>query len=156
MLGGIGFTMAILVGGLAFSDAEHVMQGKVGILLGTFTAAVLGLAYLGLYIKHAEKKYGKLPAEGSELPDTMGVELSVDLPGTKNDFAVLEDSNGGVVSHEVNAAVTNAVTQAIEDAIARAIAENGKPVRVAISIESGSGETQTIDVTKIKRDLDAS
>lgn len=153
MLGGIGFTMAILVGGLAFSDAEHVMQGKVGILLGTFTAALLGLGYLALYIKHAEKKYGKLAPEGEALPNTMGVELSVDLPGTDNDFAVLEDPDGGVISHEVNSALTNAVTQAIEDAIAEAIANDGKPTRVAISIESESGKTQTIDLSKIKNNI---
>lgn len=56
MLGGIGFTMAILVGGLAFADPAHVMEGKIGILLGTFTAAVLGLSYLAIYLKVSERK----------------------------------------------------------------------------------------------------
>ena len=56
MLAGIGFTMAILVGGLAFSDPTYVMNAKVGILLGTFTAAVAGLVYLAIYLKRHEAK----------------------------------------------------------------------------------------------------
>lgn len=56
MLAGIGFTMAILVGGLAFTDPDYIMNAKVGILLGTFTAAVAGLAYLAVYLKCHEAK----------------------------------------------------------------------------------------------------
>lgn len=64
LLAGIGFTMAILVGGLAYADETLVMNAKVGILLGTFTAAVAGLAYLGFYLKASEhgKAAGKTPA----------------------------------------------------------------------------------------------
>jgi NhaA family Na+:H+ antiporter len=65
MLGGIGFTMAILVDGLAFSDASHIMEGKVGILLGTFTAAVLGLVYMAIYLKISEKRHGTPAPEGT-------------------------------------------------------------------------------------------
>ena len=62
MLAGIGFTMAILVGGLAFTDPTYIMNAKVGILLGTFTAAVIGLVYLAFYLKRHEAK-GAAPAE---------------------------------------------------------------------------------------------
>ena len=45
LLAGIGFTMSIFVGGLAFSDAALLGAAKLGILAGSGTAAVLGLAY---------------------------------------------------------------------------------------------------------------
>ena len=147
MLGGIGFTMAILVGGLAFSDPSHIMEGKVGILLGTFTAAVLGLGYLFVYLKVTEKKYGVLD-EGQDGP--VGVEVKVDLPGTETDFAVLERGDGGEVSDQVNDAIAKAVAQALEEAIAQTVAEKGKPARVAVSIESESGEKSVIDLSKLK------
>ena len=56
ILGGIGFTMAILVGSLAYSDETHVMNAKVGILAGTFVAAAAGIAYLSIYLRHAERR----------------------------------------------------------------------------------------------------
>ena len=45
MLAGIGFTMSIFVGGLAFEDAALLGAAKLGILGGSAIAAVLGLAY---------------------------------------------------------------------------------------------------------------
>lgn len=45
LLAGIGFTMAIFVGGLAFSDAALLGAAKMGILGASATAAVLGLAF---------------------------------------------------------------------------------------------------------------
>ena len=66
MLAGIGFTMAILVGGLAFTDPTYIMNAKVGILLGTFTAAVVGLLYLALYLKRHEAKADAAPAEAEQ------------------------------------------------------------------------------------------
>jgi NhaA family Na+:H+ antiporter len=48
-LGGIGFTMALFVNGLAFPGAEHAAAeaaGKVGTLLGSLVSSVLGAAVL--------------------------------------------------------------------------------------------------------------
>lgn len=45
LLAGIGFTMAIFVGGLAFTDAALLGAAKMGILGASATAAVLGLVY---------------------------------------------------------------------------------------------------------------
>ena len=56
ILGGIGFTMAILVAGLAFTDETLVMNAKVGILCGTFLAAIIGLVYLFVYINVSERR----------------------------------------------------------------------------------------------------
>lgn len=46
MLAGVGFTMALFIGGLAFDDPSLVDVAKVGILGGSLTAALLGLAVL--------------------------------------------------------------------------------------------------------------
>lgn len=45
LLAGIGFTMAIFVGGLAFSDAALLGAAKMGILGASATAAIFGLLY---------------------------------------------------------------------------------------------------------------
>lgn len=52
MLAGIGFTMAIFVASLAF-DAGSAQQdsAKLGILLGSFSAAILGTIYMSLVSK---------------------------------------------------------------------------------------------------------
>ncbi len=49
LLGGIGFTMSLFVGGLAFPDhGELLVAAKTGILLGSGLAAALGAAVLAL------------------------------------------------------------------------------------------------------------
>lgn len=45
LLAGIGFTMSIFVGGLAFEAAALLGAAKLGILAGSAIAAMLGLAY---------------------------------------------------------------------------------------------------------------
>ena len=45
LLAGIGFTMAIFVGGLAFSDSTLLAAAKMGILAASAVAAVLGLGF---------------------------------------------------------------------------------------------------------------
>jgi NhaA family Na+:H+ antiporter len=42
ILGGIGFTMALFIGGLAFNDAAHLNAAKVGVLSASTIAALLG------------------------------------------------------------------------------------------------------------------
>ncbi|MBL8631889.1 MAG: Na+/H+ antiporter NhaA [Myxococcales bacterium] len=48
MLAGIGFTMSIFITGLAFSDAQRITEAKVGVLLGSLCAALLGSLWLRL------------------------------------------------------------------------------------------------------------
>lgn len=45
-LGGIGFTMSLFISQLAFADPAHAEQAKLGILLASAVAAVIGLAWL--------------------------------------------------------------------------------------------------------------
>lgn len=51
LLAGIGFTMAIFVGGLAFSDEALLSAAKLGILAASATAAIVGLLY-GFMVRH--------------------------------------------------------------------------------------------------------
>jgi Na+:H+ antiporter, NhaA family len=45
LLAGIGFTMSIFIAMLAFSDADLLKAAKLGVLLGSLIAAMLGLAW---------------------------------------------------------------------------------------------------------------
>lgn len=57
MLAGIGFTMALFVAGLAFDVGDRQDSAKLGILLGSFSAAILGTIYMSLISKphHGEE-----------------------------------------------------------------------------------------------------
>ena len=64
MLAGIGFTMALFVAGLAFEVGDRQDSAKLGILLGSFSAAILGTIYMSLVSKpHHDKKAAEEPAE---------------------------------------------------------------------------------------------
>ena len=57
ILGGIGFTMSILISGLAFPTAQfEVLAAKAAILAGSVTAAVLGMIYMSVICKHPAPK----------------------------------------------------------------------------------------------------
>jgi NhaA family Na+:H+ antiporter len=46
MLGGIGFTMSLFIGMLAFLDPERAAEIRIGVLAGSFTSAILGYLVL--------------------------------------------------------------------------------------------------------------
>ena len=46
IMGGLGFTMSILIAGLSFSDASLVLAAKCAILAGSVTSASLGIAFV--------------------------------------------------------------------------------------------------------------
>lgn len=45
-LGGIGFTMSLFIGGMAFTDPRLFEDAKLGILLSSLIAAIIGLVWL--------------------------------------------------------------------------------------------------------------
>lgn len=46
-LAGVGFTMAIFIGGLAFTgEAIYIASAKIGILIGSFISAIVGYVVL--------------------------------------------------------------------------------------------------------------
>ena len=49
IMGGLGFTMSILISGLAYSDPFDVMSAKVAILMGSVAAALLGILFVEVY-----------------------------------------------------------------------------------------------------------
>lgn len=51
-LGGLGFTMALFISGLAYTDPVLVDGSKTGILIGSFTAGVIGYLILKQSIKN--------------------------------------------------------------------------------------------------------
>lgn len=46
IMGGLGFTMSILISGLAFASASEVMAAKCATLVGSLTSAVLGIVFV--------------------------------------------------------------------------------------------------------------
>ena len=53
LLCGIGFSMSMFIGGLAFANTEYVMTDRMGVLLGSFISALVG--YLVLHFSSPEK-----------------------------------------------------------------------------------------------------
>lgn len=45
-LGGVGFTVSLFIAGLAFTSEELQMQARIGILVGSLIAAIVGVAIL--------------------------------------------------------------------------------------------------------------
>ncbi len=56
ILGGVGFTMAIFVANLAFTDEMHIATAKLAILAASLLAGVLGFVFLMLQAKAAQKR----------------------------------------------------------------------------------------------------
>lgn len=68
ILGGIGFTMSILISGLAFTGEAEAMQllaAKAAILAASVTAAVVGMAYMAFVCKKKPKQGPNRPAAKS-------------------------------------------------------------------------------------------
>lgn len=72
IMGGLGFTMSILIAGLAFPDPNLVMAAKCAILAGSVTSAVLGLVFVNVaepIIASRERKrrqlHGKEPVDSA-------------------------------------------------------------------------------------------
>lgn len=58
IMGGIGFTMSILIAGLAFPDPAQVMAAKCAILAGSITSATLGILFVRVaeLVRPAQKR----------------------------------------------------------------------------------------------------
>lgn len=56
ILGGVGFTMAIFVANLAFTDELHIATAKLAILAASLLAGVLGFVFLLVQAKSAQKR----------------------------------------------------------------------------------------------------
>ena len=54
LMGGLGFTMSILISNLAFPDAGEILAAKVAVLAASFASAILGLLFVHIaeFYKH--------------------------------------------------------------------------------------------------------
>ena len=80
MLAGIGFTMSLFIGNLAFGTGELATPVRFGVLGGSLVSAVLGLAVLAFFTRHAEPAHETLGPE-EELAEAAGVFEDIDPPG---------------------------------------------------------------------------
>ena len=70
-LAGIGFTMSLFIGGLAFPGNElFIEEAKIGILAGSAISAILGYVVLRLTTTHPEEKDLLVNPEGKDRTDT--------------------------------------------------------------------------------------
>jgi NhaA family Na+:H+ antiporter len=53
LLAGIGFTMSIFIASLAFADANLLSAAKLGVLLASLVAAILGLGWGAVYLRRS-------------------------------------------------------------------------------------------------------
>ncbi len=58
LLAGIGFTMSIFIAILAFADRDLLAAAKLGVLLGSLVAALLGLAWGAVYVRRLLTHHG--------------------------------------------------------------------------------------------------
>jgi NhaA family Na+:H+ antiporter len=52
VLGGVGFTMSLFIGSLAFDDAAHQAEVRLAVLLGSALSALLGYVVLRIPERH--------------------------------------------------------------------------------------------------------
>ena len=57
LMGGLGFTMSILISNLAFPDAGEILAAKVAVLAASFASAILGLLFVHIteFYKHQRR-----------------------------------------------------------------------------------------------------
>lgn len=56
LLAGVGFTMSIFIAMLAFADENLLGAAKLGVLLGSLVAALLGLGWGMVYARQLRAK----------------------------------------------------------------------------------------------------
>ncbi|MBL8547686.1 MAG: Na+/H+ antiporter NhaA [Hyphomonadaceae bacterium] len=79
ILAGIGFTMSLFIGNLAFAMSDLATPVRFGVLGGSFASAVFGLIALGFATRGAPPAPGVL-AQEEELAEQRGVFENIDAP----------------------------------------------------------------------------
>lgn len=64
MLAGIGFTMSLFIGTLAFSDPEHAAAVRIGVLTGSILSGILGYFVLRMALNRVSSQ-GKKETTGT-------------------------------------------------------------------------------------------
>jgi NhaA family Na+:H+ antiporter len=82
LLAGIGFTMSLFIGNLAFGTGELATPVRFGVLGGSFVSAVAGLAILYAFVRRVEPKDRRLARE-EEAAEEAGVLEDLDEDSAK-------------------------------------------------------------------------
>ncbi|MCH4054360.1 MAG: Na+/H+ antiporter NhaA [Atopobiaceae bacterium] len=87
IMGGIGFTMSILISGLAFTSAEDILAAKCAILAGSVTSSLLGMAFMAIAheAKARRKAKGNAKAKGAAASGEPGVVAAAEGDGGEAD-----------------------------------------------------------------------
>ncbi|WP_066768329.1 Na+/H+ antiporter NhaA [Candidatus Viadribacter manganicus] len=80
MLAGIGFTMSLFVGNLAFGSGDLATPVRFGVLGGSFVSAVLGLAVLSIACSKSSAIVSSELSAEEELAEQHGVLEDIDAP----------------------------------------------------------------------------
>lgn len=57
LLAGIGFTMSLFIGALAYADPEHQTLVRIGVISGSLLSGIVGAAVLFLTRQRASAQY---------------------------------------------------------------------------------------------------
>ena len=145
ILGGVGFTMAIFVANLAFTDEMHIATAKLAILAASLIAGVLGFVFLLLQAKAAQKRGVAYVSASSDdvARQTAGSEVAreseellrgiEDHPAIKSELEAAK-KRGGVFEIVVDLGPTGLlgggsigdVREAVRNEVVRVLKEEGK------------------------------
>ena len=79
MLAGIGFTMSLFIGNLAFGTGDLATPVRFGVLGGSFASAIAGLIVLWLFTRGEQAAPSALTQE-EEIAEQRGVLENIDAP----------------------------------------------------------------------------
>lgn len=84
LLAGIGFTMSIFIAMLAFTDENLLGAAKLGVLMGSLVAAVLGLGWGTLYVQRKRDRSGShspVDRKAAQIPQEQAEEARAMIAG---------------------------------------------------------------------------
>jgi Na+:H+ antiporter, NhaA family len=84
MLAGIGFTMSLFIGALAFGQGELATPVRFGVLGGSFVSALLGLAVLSYACRNTRPPEHATLGPEEDIAQERGVFEDIDPPGPKS------------------------------------------------------------------------
>lgn len=80
LVAGIGFTMSLFIGTLAFGQGDLATPVRFGVLGGSFTAALTGLAILFMSCRGPARIYDRDLSREEDLAESLGVIEDIDPP----------------------------------------------------------------------------
>ena len=101
ILGGVGFTMAIFVANLAFPDPSLVIDAKLGILLASACAGIIGFSFLAIEAKRAKNQGVAFVAVASPKANLQTTDLQADAESRE----LLEAIHSPLVEAEIDALI---------------------------------------------------